>query len=465
MAVGIDQGHISAAGSTVAVGESTRSSGPVDGAVADAAAAAQVSDPVAHVLALGRAARAASTELATADTGLRNTALLQAAEVIDARADAILSANAQDMASARERELAPALLDRLELTEARIASMSGGLRDIAAQSDPVGSLSATEQRPSGLQIARMRVPIGVIGVIYESRPNVTADAAGICLKSGNAVILRGGSEAARSNQIIHECIVTGVLGTGLPASCVQRVETTDRAAVGALLAMNDYVDVVIPRGGKGLVARIASDAKVPVIKHLDGICHVYVDQHADLARAVDVAVDAKTYRYGICGSMETLLVHASVAAHFLPLAGKAFNAKGVELRACARSRDVLREAGLASVPATEDDWGMEYLGPILAVRIVDSLDEAMAHIAMHGSGHTDAIVTDHIGCAKEFTRRVDSSSVMVNAATCFADGAEYGLGAEIGISTDRLHVRGPVGVLGLTTEKYVVTGDYTTRGA
>jgi len=270
---------------------------------------------------------------------LRNTALLQAAEVIDARADAILSANAQDMASARERELAPALLDRLELTEARIASMSGGLRDIAAQSDPVGSLSATEQRPSGLQIARMRVPIGVIGVIYESRPNVTADAAGICLKSGNAVILRGGSEAARSNQIIHECIVTGVVGAGLPASCVQRVETTDRAAVGALLAMDEYVDVVIPRGGKGLVARIASDAKVPVIKHLDGICHV-----------------------------------------------------------------------LASVAATEDDWGMEYLGPILAVRIVDSLDEAMAHIAMHGSGHTDAIVTDHIGCAKEFTRRVDSSS-------------------------------------------------------
>ncbi len=426
--------------------------------------ATQITDPAAHVQALGRAARAASTELAAAETSLRNAALLQAAEIIDASEEKILAANARDMASARERALAPALLDRLELTEARVASMSGGLREIAAQPDPVGSLSAAEQRPSGLQIARMRVPIGVIGVIYESRPNVTADAAGICLKSGNAVILRGGSEAACSNQVIHECIVAGVVGVGLPASCVQRVNTTDRAAVGALLAMDDHVDVVIPRGGKGLVARIASDAKVPVIKHLDGICHVYVDNSADVERAVAVAVDAKTYRYGICGSMETLLVHASIAAEFLPRVGEVLQTKGVELRVCTRAVEVFMQAGIACLPAVDEDWDTEYLGPILAVRVVDSLDQAISHIATHGSGHTDAIVTDHIGRAREFTRRVDSSSVMVNAATCFADGAEYGLGAEIGISTDRLHVRGPVGVLGLTTEKYVVTGDYTTRG-
>lgn len=430
----------------------------------DGDCAPKAADPVAHVHSLGRAARTAASELAVSDTAVRNAALLSAADAIDAAADEILQANAQDMASAHQRGLAAALLDRLELTKARVASMSDGLRDIAAQADPVGSMSATEQRPSGLRIARMRVPIGVIGVIYESRPNVTADAAGICLKSGNAVILRGGSEAARSNQVIHRCIVEGVVTAGLPAACVQRIATTDRAAVGALLGMDEFLDVVIPRGGKGLVARIASDAKVPVIKHLDGICHVYVDEHADLERAVAVAVDAKTYRYGICGSMETLLVNASIAAQYLPLLGRALVDKGVELRACERASEVFSGADLVFVPATKEDWGTEFLGPILSVRVVDDLVDAMEHIAQHGSGHTDAIVTDHIARAREFTRRVDSSSVLVNAATCFADGAEYGLGAEIGISTDRLHVRGPVGVLGLTTEKYVVTGDYTTRG-
>ena len=418
----------------------------------------------ARVQAMGKAAREASSRLAVADTLTRNTALLAMADAIDAARDTLLAANASDMAAARERGLDAALLDRLELTEARVTSMAQGLRDIAAQDDPVGSLSAAQKRPSGLQIARMRVPIGVIGVIYESRPNVTADAAGICLKSGNAVILRGGSEAVRSNEAIHACILEGLRTAGLSEACVQRIETTDRAAVGALLAMDQFIDVVIPRGGKGLVARIASDAKVPVIKHLDGICHVYIDEHADLVRAVDVAVDAKTYRYGICGSMETLLVHQGVANTLLPTLGKAYADKGVELRVCVHAQQVLSSADVASVPAVDEDWDTEYLGPILSIRVVESMDEAIAHIAQHGSGHTDAIVTDHIARARDFTRRVDSSSVMVNAATCFADGAEFGLGAEIGISTDRLHVRGPVGVLGLTTEKYVVTGDYSTRG-
>jgi len=409
---------------------------------------------------MGQAARCASATLAVADTATKNRALLGAADAIVERGDALLAANRADLDGAHERGLDAALLDRLELSEARIDAMAQGLRDIAAQDDPVGALSADVRRPSGLSIARMRVPIGVIGVIYESRPNVTADAAAICLKSGNAVILRGGSEARRSNRVIADAVQHGLATAGLPAGCVQLVPVTDRAAVGALLGLREHLDVVIPRGGKSLVARIAADATVPVIKHLDGICHVYIDAGADVARSVAVALDAKTYRYGICGSMETLLVHVDMAASVLPALGAALAEKGVEVRACERTRQHLPDA----TAATQADWGTEYLGPILSVRLVDDLDQAIEHIATHGSGHTDAIVTESIGRAREFVRRVDSSSVMVNAATCFADGAEYGLGAEIGISTDRLHVRGPVGVLGLTTEKYVVNGDYTTRG-
>ena len=417
-------------------------------------------DPVAHVDELGRRARAAAAALADADTAAKDAALGAMADAIEAAEGALLEANAADLAGARERGIDAALLDRLELTPARVASMAKGLRDIAAQPDPVGALSETVRRPSGLALARMRVPIGVVGVIYESRPNVTADAAGICLKSGNAVILRGGSEAARSNRMIAGAVGAGLEAAGLPRDCVQLVATTDRAAVGALLAADEHLDVVIPRGGRGLVARIAAEARVPVIKHLDGLCHVYLDDGCDAERAIEVAVNAKTYRYGICGSMETLLVAAGVARALLPALAERFEAAGVELRGCPAARAVVP----AMVPATDEDWATEYLGPILSVRVVDGLDEAMAHIARFGSGHTDAIVTESVTRANRFVRRVDSASVMVNAATCFADGAEYGLGAEIGISTDRLHVRGPVGTLGLTTEKWVVTGDYTVRG-
>jgi len=418
-------------------------------------------EPVAHVRELGRAAREAADTLAGATTAAKDAALHAIAEAIERESEALLAANADDLARARERGLDAALLDRLELTEARVAGMAAGLRGIAAQQDPIGALSASERRPSGLEIARMRVPLGVIAVVYESRPNVTADAAGICLKSGNAVILRGGSEAVRSNRAIAAVVREGLAAAALPETAVQLVGTTDRAAVGALLALEESVDVVIPRGGKGLVARVSEEARVPVIKHLDGICHVYVDAGCDHDRAVDVAVDAKTYRYGICGAMETLLVHREEAESFLPPLAAALEAKGVELRGCERARAVVP----AMRAASDEDWDTEYLGPTLAIRVVDGLDAAIAHIARHGSGHTDAILTESLARARAFTRRVDSSSVLVNAATCFADGGEYGLGAEIGISTNRLHVRGPVGVLGLTCEKYVVTGDYTTRGS
>lgn len=417
-------------------------------------------DPVAHVRELGRGARAAAERLASADTSEKNAALRAIADVIERDQGALLAANADDLARAREKGIDAALLDRLELTPERIAGMAQGLRAVAAQADPVGALSASERQPSGLEVARMRVPLGVIGVIYESRPNVTVDAAAICLKAGNAVILRGGTEAFASNRAIAACIAEGLTRTGLPANAVQLVATTERAAVGALLALDEYIDVIIPRGGKGLVTRIAEEAQVPVIKHLDGICHVYIDAGADTQGATRVAFDAKTYRYGICGAMETLLVHVDEALRVLPPLASAFEAHGVELRGCDRARDVVPSMQVA----TAEDWNTEYLGPILSIRVVDSMDEAIAHIAEHGSGHTDAIVTENIGRSRRFVRQVDSSSVLVNAATCFADGAEYGLGAEIGISTNRLHVRGPVGVLGLTCEKYVVTGDYTTRG-
>ncbi|MFK7891978.1 MAG: glutamate-5-semialdehyde dehydrogenase [Granulosicoccus sp.] len=412
-----------------------------------------------YVQTLGRKARSAAATIAVASSGQKNRALLAMANAIESQAQNILHENAEDVADATTAGLDVAMLDRLELTPGRIQSMADGLRKVAAQSDPVGTLSESTLQPSGLEIARMRVPLGVIGVIYESRPNVTADAAAICLKSGNTVILRGGSEATRSNKAISRCIETGLLEAELPIEAIQLIETTDRAAVGALLAMDQYVDVIIPRGGKGLVSRISEEARVPVIKHLDGICHVFIDAGADLQRAVEVAVNAKTYRYGICGAMETLLIHDSEASRVLPMLSEAFATKQVELRGCEVARSIVPDIK----SATDADWHTEYLAPILSIKVVADVDEAMAHIARYGSGHTDAIVTESRDRARRFVRQVDSSSVLVNAATCFADGAEYGLGAEIGISTNRMHVRGPVGAQGLTVEKYVVNGDYTTR--
>lgn len=420
----------------------------------------QISDIKAYVRGLGESARLAARSLSVASSAEKNEALVAIASAIELNADALLQANAKDMQRAETHSLDAALLDRLELNAERIASMADGLHSVAAQDDPVGSLSATTLRPSGLEIAKMRVPLGVIGVIYESRPNVTADAAALCIKSGNVVILRGGSEAVESNRAIAECIRQGLQAAQLPEAAVQWVQTTDREAVGELLKLDDCIDVIIPRGGKGLVQRISEQARVPVIKHLDGICHVFIDESADRSRAIDVALNAKTYRYGICGSMETLLIHKAEAILSLPELVREFDAKGVELRGCERCLQICS----SMLPATQSDWDTEYLGPILSVRIVDDIEAAMAHIARHGSGHTDAIVTENMTRARRFVRQVDSASVMVNAATCFADGAEYGLGAEIGISTNRMHVRGPVGALGLTCEKYVVTGNYTTRG-
>jgi glutamate-5-semialdehyde dehydrogenase len=347
------------------------------------------------------------------------------------------------------------LLDRLELNAGRIAAMSEGLRQIAALTDPVGEITDLNYRPSGIQVGKMRVPLGVIGIIYESRPNVTADAAGLCLKSGNAAILRGGSEAIHSNTAIAECIVAGLLQAGLPADAVQVIEITDRAAVGELIRMQQFVDVIVPRGGKGLIERVSAEARVPVIKHLHGICHVYIDDKADIDKAISIAFNAKTHRYGVCNAMETLLVSAGVAETVLPKLASLYVAEGVELRGCEQSRRIVSQA----VAASDEDWDTEYLAPILSIRVVANLDEAIAHIHQHGSGHTDAIVTEDYSRARRFLREVDSSSVMVNASTRFADGFEYGLGAEIGISTDKIHVRGPVGLEGLTSQKYVVLGE------
>ena len=412
-----------------------------------------------YMLDVGQKAREASLVLARADSDAKSCALTLIAAEIRARASDLQEQNALDMEAGRQSQLTEALLDRLELTPARIESMAAGLDQIARLTDPVGTITDMQYRPSGLQIGKMRVPLGVIGIIYESRPNVTADAAAICLKAGNAAILRGGSEALHSNRAIVACIAKGLATAKLPDTAVQFVDTTDRQAVVELIQMRDYVDVVVPRGGKGLVERIASDARVPVIKHLEGLCHVYIDKFADLDKAVAVAVNAKTYRYGICGAMETLLVASAMADQALPLIANQLSEKQVEIRGCARTRALVPEA----IAASEEDWSTEYLAPVLAVRVVDNIDAAMAHIERYGSRHTDAIVTENLSNARRFMREVDSSSVMVNAATCFADGFEYGLGAEIGISTDRLHVRGPVGVEGLTTQKYIVLGDGTTR--
>lgn len=405
---------------------------------------------------LGRAAREASRVVARATTAQKNQALLAAADALDAARAQLTEANEKDLANGRANGLEPAMLDRLALTPARIDDMIEGLRQVATLPDPIGEIRDMRYVPSGIQLGKMRVPLGVVGIIYESRPNVTIDAASLCLKSGNATILRGGSEAIHSNQAIAACIQTGLAKAGLPASVVQVVETTDRAAVGALITMPEYVDVIVPRGGKGLIERISRDAKVPVIKHLDGICHVYIDVAADLDKAIRVADNAKTQRYAPCNTMETLLVHAGIADRVLPPLAAIYRDKGVELRGDAATRALL---GADVLEATEEDWRTEYNAPILSIRIVDGLDAAIEHINTYGSQHTDAIITENFTDARRFLTEVDSASVMVNASTRFADGFEYGLGAEIGISTDKLHARGPVGLEGLTSEKYVVFGD------
>ena len=408
-----------------------------------------------YMRAVGERARAASYAMAQADSAAKDRALSAIADMIDQRASELMQANQRDMDAGRKSGLDSALLDRLELNADRINAMSGGLRQIAVLADPVGEITDLNFRPSGIQVGKMRVPLGVIGIIYESRPNVTADAAGLCLKSGNAAILRGGSEAIHSNTAIAQCIVAGLQQAGLPSDAVQVIEITDREAVGELIRMQRFVDVIVPRGGKGLIERVSAEARVPVIKHLHGICHVYIDDKADLAKAAAIAFNAKTHRYGVCNAMETLLVADAVASTVLPQLAERYVAEGVELRGCELTRRILPHVAAAS----DEDWDTEYLAPILSIRIVDDLDQAIAHIRQHGSGHTDAIVTEDYSRARRFLREVDSSSVMVNASTRFADGFEYGLGAEIGISTDKIHVRGPVGLEGLTSQKYVVLGD------
>ena len=404
---------------------------------------------------LGIAARAASHVVAASPPAVRNRALLAMHDALDGARAALAQANAVDMVQGRAKALDAPLLDRLELTPARIDAMLEGLRQVAALPDPVGSISEMRSMESGIQVGRMRVPLGVIGIIYESRPNVTVEAANLCLKSGNAAILRGGSECLASNTAIAQCLTQGLQVAGLPTAAVQVVAVADRAAVGQLITMPQYVDVIIPRGGKGLIERISRDAKVPVIKHLDGVCHVYIDDGADDDMAVSIAFNAKTQRYGTCNTMETLLIAASKAAEILPRLAQAYADAGVELRGCPAARQVLPDIKVAS----ELDWHEEYLAPILAVRVVDGLDQAIEHINTYSSQHTDSIVTRDHGRALRFLREVDSSSVMVNASTRLADGFEYGLGAEIGISTDKLHARGPVGLEGLTTQKFVVFGE------
>jgi glutamate-5-semialdehyde dehydrogenase len=408
-----------------------------------------------YMQSVGARARAAARETGRADSGSKDAALRAIATAIEAAAPTLKAENEKDMAAGRQRGLDAALLDRLELNDARIALMAEGLREIALLPDPVGSISDMNYRPSGIQVGRMRVPLGVIGIIYESRPNVTADAAGLCLKSGNAAILRGGSEAIHSNQAIAACIHQGLAEAGMPADAVQVIETTDRAAVGELVRMQDYVDVIVPRGGKGLIERISAESKIPVIKHLHGVCHTYIDDMADIDKAVKVAVNAKTQRYGTCNTMETLLVAGDIAERVLPPLAAQYMEAGVELRGCEATRRILKDINVA----TEADWEAEYLAPILAIRIVADVDAAMDHIDRYGSSHTDVIITESLTRAQRFLHEVDSSSVMVNASSRFADGFEYGLGAEIGISTDKLHVRGPVGLEGLTTLKYIVIGD------
>jgi glutamate-5-semialdehyde dehydrogenase len=410
--------------------------------------------------AIGTQARAASRPMSRAETAAKNQALLAIADALEAGAATLIEENLKDLQAGRANGLDPAMLERLELTPDRISAMADGVRQVAALPDPVGEINGLTYRPSGIQVGRMRVPLGVIGIIYESRPNVTADAAALCLKSGNACILRGGSESIHSNKAIAACIRAGLETAGLPADAVQVIETTDRAAVGAMLRLDDCIDVIVPRGGKGLIERIMAESRIPVIKHLDGICHVYIDDHCDLDKAQRIALNAKTQRYGVCNAMETLLVARRIAPIVLPELARQLIGKGVELRGCERTCEIVDEA----IPASAEDWDTEYLAPILSIRVVDDMDAALDHIQQHGSGHTEAIVTEDYSRARRFLREVDSSSVMVNASTRFADGFEYGLGAEIGISTDKLHARGPVGLEGLTTLKFVVLGDGHVRG-
>ena len=423
---------------------------------------------------LGQAAKAAAGQIAAADTGAKNAALTAIGRHLHDNRAAILRANQKDLKLAAGNGLSDALTDRLALDEKRIASMADGCRAVAALPDPVGAIGDLAYRPSGIRVGKMRVPLGVIGIIYESRPNVTIDAAVLCIKAGNAVILRGGSEAIYSNLAIAQSLHAGLAEAGLAKTAVQLVATTERAAVGELLAMDEYIDVIVPRGGKDLVARVSREATVPVIRHFDGVCHVYIDTEADLQMAVEVAYNAKARRYGICGAMETLLIANEVAATVLPQLAQRYWAAGIELRGCEKSREIMTRAkvdaeanagadGGEMKAADEDDWRAEYLDAILSVKVVDGLDEAIWHINHYGSHHTDAIVTNSLACSRRFLREVDSSSVMVNASTQFADGYEYGLGAEIGISTDKLHVRGPVGLEGLTCQKFVVIGEGNVR--
>jgi glutamate-5-semialdehyde dehydrogenase len=404
---------------------------------------------------LGRQARKAGREISRTESGKKNLALLKIAEAIENSHERLIAENRKDLEAGKANGLDSASLDRLEIKPSGIQAMVEGLKQVAALPDPVGEITDLSYRPTGIQVGQMRVPLGVIGIIYESRPNVTVDAAALCLKSGNACILRGGSEAIHSNQAIAFCITEGLNAAGLPVEAVQIVATADRDAVGELITMDQYVDVIVPRGGKSLIERISKDATIPVIKHLDGICHVYIDDTADIDKAIRIAVNAKTHRYGVCNAMETLLVADSIAAKILPLLAEQYHAKGVELRGCLKTCSLVPNC----VRATEEDWHTEYLAPVLSIKVVAGIDEAIEHINQYSSSHTEAIVTEDYTLARRFLREVDSSSVMVNASTRFADGFEYGLGAEIGISTDKLHARGPVGLKGLTSLKYIVLGD------
>ncbi|AWG35034.1 MULTISPECIES: glutamate-5-semialdehyde dehydrogenase [Alcaligenes] len=420
----------------------------------------QVGDLSAMMQDLGKRAQLAARRMRAATGKAKADALRYMADALIEQKAQLQAANELDLSAARERQIAPAMIERLALSDRALEIMTTGLRQIADMDDPVGQISASRTRPNGMRVAQMRVPLGVIGIIYESRPNVTIDAAALCLKSGNATILRGGSEAFHSNQALAHIISSSLERAGLPKDAVQVVPTTDRDAVGLLVTMNDYVDVIVPRGGKSLIQRLSAEATVPLIKHLDGNCHVYVDEFADLEKASRIVFNAKTYRYGICGTMETLLIHRSIAPAFLPEMARQLQDKGVELRGCEQTRALVANVA----PATEQDWETEFAAAILAIRIVDSMDQAMDHIAQYSSEHTESIVTENLSQAERFQREVDSSSVMVNLPTCFADGFEYGLGAEIGISTNRLHARGPVGLEGLTTYKWVLHGNGQIRG-
>ncbi len=412
-------------------------------------------DVASYMARLGRAAVKSATVIAHASTAKKNAVLEHIAIEIEKNCSTILAENAKDLTAGRKNSLTSALLDRLELNQQRVAAMAAGCRQVAELNDPIGEMTRWDERPSGIKIAKMRVPLGVIGIIYESRPNVTIDAAILCLKAGNAVILRGGSEAINTNLVLGKCLTQGLEQAAIDVHCAQLIETTDRAAVGELITMPQYVDIIVPRGGQSLIERVSRDATVPVIKHLQGLCHVYIDDDADIDKAIKVAYNAKARRYGICGAMETLLIAATVADKVLPELGRQLLKKGVELRGCEQSRRIIPQLKAA----TEQDWATEYLDAILSVRIVEGIDQAIAHIQHYGSHHTDAIITENPMHQDQFLRQVDSSSVMVNTSTQFSDGFEYGLGAEIGISTDKLHVRGPVGLEGLTCQKYIVRGN------